>query len=581
MNIHDAGSTEIAKEATNPGAPDWHSDVVAPLRVDSADDVAWDSVADLVVVGYGGAGVCAALQARELDLSVIAVDRFAGGGATRINGGVFYAGGGTEIQKEAGVADTPEEMFRYLQLETQGVVSDETLRRFCETSAEAAEWLTGHGVRFSSKLYSKKTSYPHTDYSLYHSDNSLAPLYKALAKPAARGHRALVDHLDVPLGYGKGIYDPLRAAADRAGVTFYHSSTVRQLVIDQSGRVVGIRVTQIPREGNGVARYAKLMARASSIVMSVPPGMPGAGLFRAFAERKFAKARTIEQRIGLTRFIRARRGVCLSAGGFIFNRDMVRRYAPKYLMGMPLGTPGDDGSGIRLGQSAGGAVERLGHVSAWRFINPPIAWAEGMLVNRKGERFVNEMLYGASIGMAMVEEHDGASWIIIDDDQRRKAMAQANDEKTLPFQKYPAVAAMLFGSRKSKSLETLARKCGFEPERFTDEVARYNALAEGRRPDPLGKASEDIAIIRTPPFHAINISIDARLAALPVLTLGGLKVDEATGAVLDGGGARIPGLFAAGRNAIGICSNIYVSGLSAADCVFSGRRVASSAAAEP
>ena len=41
-------------------------------------------------------------------------------------------------------------------------------------------------------------------------------------------------------------------------------------------------------------------------------------------------------------------------------------------------------------------------------------------------------------------------------------------------------------------------------------------------------------------------------------------------------GEDINGLYAAGRSAVGVCSNIYVSGLSIADCVFSGRRVGSS-----
>lgn len=36
--------------------------------------------------------------------------------------------------------------------------------------------------------------------------------------------------------------------------------------------------------------------------------------------------------------------------------------------------------------------------------------------------------------------------------------------------------------------------------------------------------------------------------------------------------ARRSWLYAAGRAAVGICSNSYVSGLSLADCVFSGRR---------
>jgi 3-oxo-5alpha-steroid 4-dehydrogenase len=57
-----------------------------------------------------------------------------------------------------------------------------------------------------------------------------------------------------------------------------------------------------------------------------------------------------------------------------------------------------------------------------------------------------------------------------------------------------------------------------------------------------------------------------------MLTLGGLVVDEDTGLVKRDDGSTITGLYAAGRTAVGICSNSYVSGLSLADCVFSGRR---------
>ena len=56
------------------------------------------------------------------------------------------------------------------------------------------------------------------------------------------------------------------------------------------------------------------------------------------------------------------------------------------------------------------------------------------------------------------------------------------------------------------------------------------------------------------------------------MTLGGLRVNERTGAVLNEQGEDIKGLYAAGRNAVGICSHTYISGLSLADCVFSGRR---------
>jgi 3-oxo-5alpha-steroid 4-dehydrogenase len=62
------------------------------------------------------------------------------------------------------------------------------------------------------------------------------------------------------------------------------------------------------------------------------------------------------------------------------------------------------------------------------------------------------------------------------------------------------------------------------------------------------------------------------------MTLGGLAVNEKTGQVLGEDGSVVPGLYAAGRNAVGICSRQYVSGLSIADCVYSGLRAARHAA---
>ena len=555
-----------------PGDFHWHSEVEASLTIDDAEAFQWDSAADLIIVGYGGAGVAAAIQAREEGLSVIAIDRADGGGATRINGGIFYGGGGTPAQLEAGVEDSVEDMFSYLRLETKGVVCDETLRRFCEESAETAGWLARHGVRFAGRLYEKKTSYPHTDYSLYHSDNSLAPDYKAAAKPAPRGHRALVDKLDAPMGYGKGLYDPLRESADRAGVKCLPRTRVKQLVVEGNGRVVGVVAIQMQADTGEGKRYDALVRRATAMVLRLPPSMPGAPIISRLASRLFGKARALEQQAGVTRMIRARRGVCLAAGGFIFNRNMVAHYAPKYLKGMPLGTPGDDGSGIRLGQSVGGDVSRLHHVSAWRFINPPMAWAQGLVVNRQGQRYVNEMLYGASIGMPMVEDHEGVCWIILDDEGYQRAKLQSKSKAILGFQRFPALAAMLLGSRKAGSIRSLASKCGIEPGGLEATVAEYNRLAQSGARDPFGKASEDIKPVVKAPFWAINMSIDAKLAFLPVLTLGGLKVQEESGAVLNTQGNPIAGLYAAGRNAVGICSNIYVSGLSVADCIFSGRR---------
>ena len=63
----------------------------------------WDEETDVLIVGLGGAGACAAIEARHAEARVTVLERFNGGGATAISGGVVYAGGGTDIQKEAGV----------------------------------------------------------------------------------------------------------------------------------------------------------------------------------------------------------------------------------------------------------------------------------------------------------------------------------------------------------------------------------------------------------------------------------------------------------------------------------------------
>jgi 3-oxo-5alpha-steroid 4-dehydrogenase len=81
------------------------------------------------------------------------------------------------------------------------------------------------------------------------------------------------------------------------------------------------------------------------------------------------------------------------------------------------------------------------------------------------------------------------------------------------------------------------------------------------------------------PYLALDISIGNPTFPLATLTLGGLNVDETNGQVLQASGQAISGLYAAGRTAMGLPSSRYVSGLSLADCVFSGRRAGRAVAA--
>lgn len=561
-------------------AASWHSSIEAACVIDDASELAWHDEADLVIVGFGGAGAAAALEGREQGLSVLAVDRFQGGGATLASGGVFYAGGGTEIQEAAGVKDDPDNMFAYLRQETEGIVSDETLRRFCAESADNVRWLMHHGVEFRPTLWAEKTSYPPVDYFLYHADSSLVASYRKSARPAARGHRGYVppEQGVRAINLGGSIYNPLREAAVKLGAVVHEQAEARQLILDRSGRVLGIKVLKLPMPSEAATRHRALMRRVQKLLSGYPANFPLGGIVRWFARRYLAQARRIEAAHRIEQFYRARRAVCISAGGFIFNDAMLKHYAPQYLCGHPIGTQGDDGAGIRLGQTAGGALAHMNRVSAWRFISPPLAWAQGIVVNRRGQRFIDESVYGARLGAEIGERQGGESFLILDQRLLRAALAQVAHPRVLPFQRDLAQLNTWLAVRSAPTIAALARKIGVDAAGLVETVASYNRAARGEAEDPWGKSASDMQGLLTPPYSAIDVSLGARLFPCPTLTLGGLAIDEESGQVAHIDGGVIPGLYAAGRSAVGVCSGNYVSGLSISDCIFSGRRAARHAA---
>ena len=525
----------------------------------------WDAEADVVIVGFGGAGACAAIEAADRGADVLIVDRFRGGGATAISGGIVYAGGGTRHQIAAGFTDSVEAMLDYLKQETGDVVSAETLKRFCEQSIENLEWLERNGVPFDASMAPRKTSYPTNDHYLYYSGNELAPPYRDQAKPAPRGHRTHGPNMS-----GKVLFAGLRRAVAQRPVRVRYQTAVSELLTDGSGRVIGVECREIPKKAP-FARWAHRVMSQANRKLNIYYRPAGRLLDRPI--------RRLERRHGVVRRYRARTGVILAAGGFVFNRTMVAEHAPAYKRGSSLGTLGDDGTGIRLGVAAGGGVDRLHRVSAWRFFNPPLALVDGVLVNPEGRRVCNETLYGAKIGDHIAEQTKSRSHLIIDERILDEAKRQL-PKQTLWFQWLQMKYLFLLGHAKAGTPAELAGKIGVDPEELSRTIEAYNADARAGRPDAMGKDADHVHPLEKGPYYALDCSLRTQPGfPCPIITLGGLTVQEETGAVVSAAGDVIPGLYAAGRNAVGICSESYVSGLAIADCVFSGRRAGAVAAA--
>ena len=540
---------------------------LSPIVVQSADAVAWDDIADVVVVGFGGAGTVASIQARELNASVIAIDRFDGGGATAFSGGVVYAGG-TKYQRASGYNDTAEEMYKYLDAE-QSAVGPETLRAFCEGSNDDIEWLDRQGVPHGGNAFEEKTAFPPNDHFLYYSGNEKMPAFAAKARPAPRGHRTAVN------GFGGHLlYEKLRESAMAKGVKLLQHSPVTRLVVDVSGAVVGVEVNALPESQ---------WQRHQALYRKVHPWMPFIG---EKIERAIAAAKALEKCSTQRKLIRARNGVLLSTGGFNHNREMTRRHRPVlekvYTILLRLGSMGDDGSGMKLGESVGGVLDRMESVCVARTLVPPNAFANGWVVNQDGKRFVNEAGYGFNVGGAIAEQPGGGkAWLILD----RKTFKTGVWKSWFPGGNFliwglPALVNIyLGGTKKASSLEDLARKIHVDPAGMVKQIAEANEMAKAGKPDPLGKLQELVNPVENGPFYAVNLSLDNKYAPAQTMTIGGLRLDQATGGVVRADGSMIKGLYSGGRTAIGICSGGFISGLSLADCVFSGRRAARSMAA--
>jgi 3-oxo-5alpha-steroid 4-dehydrogenase len=550
----------MTTQSTNDPGIEFTAFVERPLVVDTPESVTWAAEADIVIIGFGGAAAVAGLQAREDKASVIALDRFGGGGTTAISGGIIYAGG-TPYQHQAGYMDTAAEMYKYLHFEGMAV-GDETLRHYCYDSASNLEWLSKYGVKFASSVYTHSTNYPPDGSFLYYS--GMEKSRPEIAYVAPRGHRTVGKGMT-----GKFYWEALRQSALTQGLRLIQHAPVRRLVMDGGGRVIGVEYQVIPEQH---------WAPHERLYKKVTPYRPLNG---ARGEQAVHDCRAFEASLPPVRaLVRARRAVIIAAGNYTNNLKFLGRYRPEfercYKEIVRMGTMGDDGSGVELGLSVGGQLACMDAAVLSRPCYPPLAFATGALVNLSGKRFMNEDANYSVLGQAVSEQENYVSWLILDSKTFWHGVRQLLPPgQLMSLFGLPAFLNILFGgTKRAKTFAGLAEKCGLSAgNTLAGTIAAYNA-AVAKETDPLGKRKENMGLIGKGPYYAINMSLRNKWNMSSGMPYGGLKVDEDTGAIIRADGTPVPGLFGAGRCTVGMSSRTTFSGLSLGDTVFSGRRAA-------
>jgi 3-oxo-5alpha-steroid 4-dehydrogenase len=467
-----------------------------PSQVRSEREVsAWNDEADVVVVGLGAAGACAAIEAREAGADVLVLERAGGGGGTSaMSGGLVYMGGGTPVQAACGFEDSPENMFDFLMASLGPEPDEQKVRLFCEKSVEHFHWLEAHGVPFKRSFYDEPGLEAPTDDCLVYSGGEDAWPFDRVARPAPRAHKP--QH---PAAAGGFLMQKLVAATERSGARIVCDARTETLVVAGDGRVLGVVVRHDGRE----------------------------------------------------RLVRAKRGVILAAGGFVKNEEMVARHQPRLApCSFKLGVDGDDGRAIRMAMGAGADAIRMDAAEVALPITPPRRLVRGIVVNRFGQRFINEDTYYGRVGQESLLRQDGRVYLVVDNAiYERNAMGWEADFV-------------------EETVEEVERAAGFPEGSLVATVEHYNRFA-GRGEDPVfHKNPALLQPLVSPPFAVIDCRPEKVLWA--VFTLGGLHT-RTTGEVLDPDGGEIAGLYAAGRTTSGIAAYGYCSGISLGDATFFGR----------
>ncbi len=540
----------------------------------SQNDVpeSWDYEYDIVVCGAGGGGLVAALRTHDEGLSVICTDaNYDTGGHACISGGITHSGGGTSLQKQYGIEDSPDQY--YLDHTNPECLDSRfndraIIREVSDQMVDCFEWMLSKGLRVTAEPWMSTS---------YLDGGSDCETVKRAAFCDASGfvniYSGILNEGEFPSGIG--LTRAFEETARAEGIDFIMNRHMDALIVED-GRVVGVRASYTPRE--------------------LPDGTPLVGLH--------ADQNIDETREEIT--IHAKKAVILSTGGGSGNVAYRTMFDPRWTREYD-GCAGEpysfqDASGEIAGLAIGAG---LGDTANWtaqcqwpftvdknlgvRYGYQNLVWGEkadvfplcggiglpcsdydGIIqVNMLGDRFVNEDLAAGSSGGA-ANYGEGmynyfaaamASTLITDENGKLARVGgpiwAIFDSQTAESRgwvcEYPNVDEENGYFFKADTIEELADKVvnkyyegyAMDPEKLATAVEAYNASVDSGTDEAFGRSADSMTMkIETGPFYA------AWSTPIPHDTLAGLRTD-AHRQVLNTVGEPIPGLFACGECAGG------------------------------
>jgi 3-oxosteroid 1-dehydrogenase len=522
-----------------------------------SDTGTWDHEVDVLVVGTGAGAMVAALRAHDQGGSALLIektDRY--GGSSAMSSCLLWIPN-NHLMAGIGVPDSPEEAWEYLEGTTAGVVSEDRLRAYLDMAPKALQWLTENTHVELIAL----PEYPDFDARLLGDD--------FLSMRAQNLQMQVMGRLGMTAVEARAML-----TGQPGGMTLFIKLWIKY-ALDIPWRFRSKR-DRNPSGGNALIGMLRLslMDRDIPLWLNAPA--------RELIVEEGRLTGVAVEREGRTVRVRARRGVILAAGGFEGSQRMREKHLPNPTRReWTCGNPHNTGDLIEMGMQLGAGVDLMD--DAWWGPTTVVPGEEqarmlviekclpgSVLVNKRGERFVNEGAPYIDIVNAMYEKHSPETpcvpaYLVFDATYRKKyicgPLLQGSAQPDWMARKLLNQGYL----KKSATLEGLAAQLGVDAEGLKATVEKNNAYAvtgkdlEFQRGDSTydryyGDAKVEpnpcLGPIEKPPFYAIEAF------AGDLGTKGGLKTD-ARARVLAESGEVIPGLYAIGNCSSSVMGRSY------------------------
>ena len=492
--------------------------------------------ADLIIVGAGGAGLSAAVTAKDLGVkNVLVLEKMPVIGGNTLRCASAFNAADPDRQKALPMTETLKEAV--VKAISEKPVSEEHAKLMADVKAKYEAYLkSGSKTLFDCPEWHALQTYNGGDkvgqipLIRQYSNNVLDTLHWMQSKGSpvmdrvSQGAGALwqrTHQLDAPAGLG--LIDPLYQSAVKQGVNFKLGMRVQDLILNDKGRVIGVTATD---------------------------------------------------KVGNKYEFTSKDGVILATGGYSQNKEMRRKSAPHLTPEMvSTNQPGATGDGIVIATRHGADTTGMNYVQVYPLATPGTGALQGRArkmsglddvidVNKNGERFVKEDARRDEFVAAIKKQPGGVVYDINDSSIVKPLNSFNEDVETL---------VSIGRIYKADSLADLAKQLGMPADKLEATVAEFNKMVEAKNDPKFGRKLFDRPIVK-PPFYATPRAPSIHH------TMGGLQIST-NAQVLDKNGKPIPGLYAAGEVTGGIHGSNRLGGNATADVLTFGRIAAKSAVA--